>query len=672
MIDSSYKLLADLIEPEAYIGEVYSLNYEEALVQVQDADRKKVGGIPALSFLAATRINPKEPFDIREEDASIILLRVIDRGELPTDAEFTRLRIIGASKVSGDPEKLWDDQAIVDPILQQILSYTGIRCRVLGTFYIDEVKGRKALLFGSDLSNYYPNRGLKVFKLRGPALERVVNYRRPDADLQRNIAVSIGEVRYASTNRPFQKISNVPVKITPTDLLNQRTAVFGMTRTGKSNTTKIVVKSIFQLRWENNEKIGQLIFDPNGEYANENVQDKDAAPSAIKNIWMRAPSQLRDSAQREILTYGIIPHPNDPDRRLMRLNFYAENNLQLGKDIIDGALASDQTKYVSNFKDVGFRSAEDSDPDEVRRFKRRTLFYRALLFKAGFDAPNNIRPETDNMFEKELLEAMEGDNRRLSAYRRAAEALSKPSITWSQLASVARDLYDFVHNRDSGFRDFDNAYTAEHPDRTSWADEELMKILEMFRYSNGPGLIGRVKGQHGAKQDNDYADEIYAELKKGGLVIIDQSSGDADLNRITAERIMQRIFDGNRSDFVSGAKPEELLVYIEEAHNLLPAAESKELSNVWVRTAKEGAKYNIGLVYATQEVSSIQKNVLRNTANWFIGHLNNTDETRELNKFYDFSDFEKSILRADERGFLRMKTLSNPYVVPVQIQRFAA
>src|SRR5206468_10866036 len=117
-----------------------------------------------------------------------------------------------------------------------------------------------------------------------------------------------GEVRYASTHRPFQQVSGVPVEITPTDLLGQKTALFGMTRTGKSNTTKIILKAIFGLRWSGSppRRIGQLVFDPNGEYANENTQDasNQNIPTAIKNVWACGPHPQHRALQADFITYG--------------------------------------------------------------------------------------------------------------------------------------------------------------------------------------------------------------------------------------------------------------------------------------------------------------------------------------------------------------------------------
>ena len=53
--------LAAFVEGDAYVGEVYSIGYDEALVQIHDYNRQQVGGIPALSFLIATRMIPGTP-----------------------------------------------------------------------------------------------------------------------------------------------------------------------------------------------------------------------------------------------------------------------------------------------------------------------------------------------------------------------------------------------------------------------------------------------------------------------------------------------------------------------------------------------------------------------------------------------------------------------------------
>ncbi len=165
---------------------MFSLGYEEASVQIHDFYRRKVGGIPALAFLIATRITPSSKMDVREEDASIILLRVIDHADLPNAQEAVRVRVENAQRVSGELEKTWDHRDVMDATTNNLLGYAGVRCRVLGTFYVadlgEEGGPDHRLFFGSDLSNYYPNRGLKVFKPRGRVLDSLVNYRDPRLD----------------------------------------------------------------------------------------------------------------------------------------------------------------------------------------------------------------------------------------------------------------------------------------------------------------------------------------------------------------------------------------------------------------------------------------------------------------------------------------------------------
>ena len=612
----------------------------------------------------------EENIDYKSEDSSIILLRVMDAAPLPSSDEAERIRVETAQQVSGETDRHWDERTAMDAQTHYFLSFAGVKCRVIGTFFLDDDPDDSSKLvprFGSDLSNYYPNQGLAVYKPNENALAEIVNYQDPDRreDLRNLSRVPIGEVRYASTNRAFQGISNVEMSISPADLLEQKTALFGMTRTGKSNTTKIIAKSVFDLRFNSEDCIGQIIFDPDGEYANENVQD---ANNALKNVWRSDPS----GNQEDIVTYGILPHPNDPGRNLMLLNFYTDDNLQKGKEIIDSFL-TDSSTYIRNFLQIVFEAPDPNDRSATTRYNRRVLAYRALLAKAGFQLSADLQPDTRNLFNQSLLEHMrDSESSRAADYSSAATVFQNRNPTWDQLHTAFEHLSHFVTEQNSGYSQFESWYVNERPNASgdTWADEDFRKILQMFYYPNGARLIGQARPQHTNNIIEDYAVEIYNHLIEGRLVIIDQSSGEPQVNQSSAERIMRQIFRENQRKFREGEEPPDILIYIEEAHTLLPSGSDLDLANIWVRTAKEGAKYRLGMVYVTQEVSSVQKNILKNTANWFIGHLNNTDETRELCKFYDFADFEQSILRAQDRGFLRVKTLSNLFVVPVQIKRF--
>ena len=114
-------------------------------------------------------------------------------------------------------------------------------------------------------------------------------------------------------------------------------------------------------------------------------------------------------------------------------------------------------------------------------------------------------------------------------------------------------------------------------------------------------------------------------------------------------------------------------VFLEEAHNLLNRDKFNKATgdkDPYVRLARESAKFKIGLVYATQEVSAVDESILSNTANWVAAYMNNANEVKKLTQYYDFDAFGEQILTADDKGFIRLRTASCPFTLPVQVRKF--
>ena len=681
--------LSSYIDKKTRVGDLLSLGYSEATILVHDALRREVKGLPMGCFLLATRIDLNAKPKADQEDTALILLRVLGHSSLPNQMDTDNWRFEAARRSIDSPE-YWDADDKTDQFTLNQLRHAGVRCSVLGTFrYVHDGNGNWKPAFGADISNFYSGRGMKVYKPMGEALSKIINFTKPTGSPHplAGKSVPVGRIRYSSSEINVDETSeNVPVRIEPTDMLARRTALFGMSRSGKSNTIKTIASAIFKLRKDNPEKgnVGQLIFDVNGEYANDNPQDAGC---------------LRNIGRGDVVTYGLFKHPNDEGRRLIKLNFFGDDisirdwedvekvrsslvMLFAGKEVINEHLQERTgSQYVRNFVSTNIEPSSDNwDGSAQTRYRRNITVYRSILAAANFEVPDNLnRASIKGLFGQPLRTAMQstGDE----GYMSAAHTFEQERVPWSELFLALKNLRKFIE--DDAFTEFNREYVERR--NKPWNDDTLNGLLSLLQLPGGVSRVRELNDRHSPSAGADYSTEIVDELVDGKLVIVDQSIGSPVEITHTSERIMRELFNRQKQVFTNPLRdedgellrdengnikpPSDIIVYVEEAHNLIPSHDPK-LDSIWARVAKEGSKFHIGLVYSTQEPSSILSNILKNTDNWFVAHLNNTDETRELRKYYDFEMFVDQILKVPDTGFLRMRCLSNPYIVPVQINKF--
>ncbi len=640
--------LLTLVQSENFAGWVYSIDYEKALIITNDKWKNDVKGIPHNSFLLAASFDPNNYGDADEIDKEVVLLRVIDTCKLPQDDDMIKTKIDNyQNKTSVDTA---DDE--FDTITRNKLQFSGLECRVLGTFYMKN----NQLNLGSDIESFSASLQTRVYAPKKGALDKIVNFVDP---IRKNKSIEdfrllgidgevkpfpIGTVRYTSTDRMHRATEEDKVSfcIQPADFLARRTAVLGMTRTGKSNMIKQTVSVVKKISDENNLKIGQLIFDINGEYANANNQDNGSISGIFKDDCVK---------YRMISTDGFKPLLN---------NFYEE--IQDGLFTIQSLIKERGEKAIDidTFSNMSLEKPDEQSTGELKRWEVKVALYKTLLYKAGYKFNGTFNVE----FEA---------NQKI---REAVHATLKADVN-SQNILDPKDGFDFVTSEKwfLAARNANKETPLKSSSSSAWLDSECVAMLNLLAMKNsndafikGYRTVAIARDYHSPQRSGEVCNEIYNSLIDGKIVILDLSVGNALLRERISKKIASHVFNSSMEVFTEGKTPLNIVIYIEEAHNLI--GKGMDLTETWPRLAKEGAKYKIALVYATQEVSSVHKNILANTENWFVSHLNSDIEIRELAHFYDFSDFSKSLLRSQDVGFTRVKTLSSPYVVPVQIDKF--
>lgn len=624
--------LFSLLNDANMVGYSINMNYSTVTILTNDFWKRKCKGIPHNSFLIATAIDKENLSATNDVDEEIILLRVTSEYELPNSDVWLEAKIDKFKNIQTSTSLSYDEFS------QNEMQYSGLECRVLGTFFKDE-KGN--LKFGSDIENYYGTQILRIYKPSSLSLETIINYK-TDQNSSHNIISTpkeIGDIRFTSCNRLQNTGKRAKVYIDPKDFIARRTAMFGMTRTGKSNTVKTLIKAINETAKVNNIKISQIIYDINGEYANTNVDDKGSIASDLVN------SHIFSLNTNLKVTKNI---------KTLQFDFF--NNIELAHEFIINLLKTNNTSTSTDIQtflgmDISAYMDKNIDPND-RSLKTRAKWvlstYKYILYKViGGTSFEKFK----NPFSKSILEQISLEN------------LANKDITYDEL----EDILIAIHENRETLRTSSGSKV--------YKDEfENLVNIAVKRNSNGGQFLGygHIKkvnpGTYHCCDSDNYIEQITELVKSGETIILDLSIGNEEMRNLISDKIARKIFENNMKMYTQGLEPDYIIFYIEEAHNLI--GKDMDLKDTWPRIAKEGAKYKIGLVYSTQEPSSINKNILSNTENWFVTHLNNEDEVRTLSKFYDFSDFKNSILTSKDVGFSRVKTLSQHFVLPVQIKLY--
>lgn len=680
--------LQGLLRYSVKIGAIFDFGYREASILTNDAWLHRAHGVPQHCLLLAYPRgldDPDEAPQVARADREIVLLRVLRETALPNQADLVRLRAEDSERtITNHYRNSGDPRSETDVLTRSLMQQCAFRCRILGTFVEDDAGN---LVFGKDVDAVYAAAGYVVCKPYGESLQKIVEHvelpmGERDAsndDLpETNATMVIGRLRYASS-RHRERIASetgmttevaVPVRVK--DFVAHKTAVFGMTRAGKSNTMKVLAAAVHLYAHKTGTRVGQLIFDPAGEYAYANRQDGTALAQLGENV--------------RIYRLGATEADRARNVRPLSLNFFDESQIDGCWSLIETFLAGENKRYVTNFlaADPTRSPADVEDQGDRRRLEAVRAMYFGILAKA-LDVPREWTYELPvNNELKKLLAKYEifGKPSSRKGYivlngselRTACEVIAKHAAKADKNKEKVKEN-DKENDTKISIAEavklwFSDQSKGGHGDP---AVDGLVGMLAPTGHASGWKILRPLRAYHSPESRIDFAKAIYADLARGRLVIVDLSRGSEQVLQTCAERVVREIVSRASQRFRDGKPPRPMQIFLEEAHRLLHRDKfnkATEKTDPYVMLAKEAAKYKIGMIYATQEVSSVDETILSNTANWICAYMNNTAEAAKLAKYYDFADFADQIVTADDRGFVRLRTASSPYTLPVQIAKF--
>ncbi|MEK6733627.1 MAG: zonular occludens toxin domain-containing protein, partial [Pseudomonadota bacterium] len=245
-----------------------------------------------------------------------------------------------------------------------------------------------------------------------------------------------------------------------------------------------------------------------------------------------------------------------------------------------------------------------------------------------------------------------------------------------QVEKFISNIDNYVRNPSSLYIDFPDFWAPKSSQKESTQKEStedksarrtIAAIKKRIAY-----LIEEDKGLH--SDSSNLINDVLKYLKEGKTVIIDLSLNDTSEASIISTILVRELFEHNKRYFSSN-EPDEIInavIFMEEAQNVLSDELVRSNANPFVRLAKEGRKFGLGLVAITQRPSAISEEIRTQAENFFTFHMGNSDDIKALVKSninYD-GVISKFVQTETIKGNLYMVSSEQAFVLPVRAHRF--
>lgn len=658
-----------------FVGKLLNLDYSKASVLTNSQLVLDNNGVPKSSFLIASLNDFSQLQGIEH-----FLLLFVDNINKLEDNEESVVQIIKHYK---SEKKIVPSENKNNTIFRN-MEYMGLSCKIMGMFYRNSEKTFNfssqvnLILSPENYSIFKPNKDIKNIISNYQSILNCVN------NPSKYDIYPIGVFSETESDVFLNKDDNPEIYLDLNVFKAKRTAFFGKTRLGKSNT----VKSIISLFLQNNSnkttintanKTSFVVFDENGEYANTNTQDNESLYDKYK-------------ATGVVKKYTLDKYK---DGNLM-LNFYMNPNKTMG--LYRALMSKDKSTYIDVFLNTDFIDMSQAEKkyeslSEQYHVSKQDLFklqiFWTILSKSNFKyTSNNTKSESNYFFEyinKLLINPFELES---SIYKKLESVILNKDNEDKMLEYISdfkRYMYQDGDNLEIKFTKMCNLIELFSEIKTIYPDLIIEKenkreyliydgLLEMLNTTNKSGykILRKFNDFHSEKSNNNVSNLLNDVCNEGVTALIDLSTTtNQEVKEYYAEKLVSDIFNNRVRAFISNKTLDlpSLIFHFEEAHNLFPVEGKK--GSVYYKLAKEGAKYNIGIMYATQSPSNIFDELLTQTENFFIGYLSSPKEVSSLTSLsFAFSHLSQDILLMKKVGYQRVLTDNHRYPIPIQISKF--